>query len=67
MNMHVTRFRFWAAIATTLLVTAVVFRTPVMAREAGTFDGRFYSGQGDVEYLRLLDISRRMFSVDPDC
>ncbi|NQT37312.1 MAG: hypothetical protein HQ581_07485, partial [Planctomycetes bacterium] len=31
-----------------------------------TFEGKFYSGQGDVEYLRLLDVSRRMFSPDPE-
>ena len=31
-----------------------------------TFVGTFYSGKGDVEYLQLLDISRRMFSPDPE-
>lgn len=30
------------------------------------FEGRFYSGRGDVEYLQLLDISRRMLSPDPE-
>ena len=29
------------------------------------FDGAFYSGEGDTEYLRLLDIARRMFRPDP--
>ncbi|MFH1923910.1 MAG: hypothetical protein ABIP48_28965, partial [Planctomycetota bacterium] len=37
-----------------------------MAHAADTFEGDFYSGQGDVEYLRLLDVSRRMFSPDPE-
>ena len=30
----------------------------------GPFEGRFYVGRGDVEYLQLLDISRRMFDAD---
>jgi len=33
---------------------------------ADRFDGRFFAGQGDVEYLQLLDISRRMFEPDPE-
>lgn len=31
-----------------------------------SFDGEFYRGTGDVEYLQLLDISRRMFAPDPE-
>lgn len=30
------------------------------------FDGKYYSGKGDVEYLQLLDIARRMFDPDPE-
>lgn len=30
------------------------------------FSGRFYAGEGDAEYLRLLDISRRMYEADPE-
>ncbi|MCA9443361.1 MAG: hypothetical protein KC964_21345, partial [Candidatus Omnitrophica bacterium] len=30
------------------------------------FAGKFYCGRGDLEYLKLLDISRRMFSPDPE-
>ncbi len=30
------------------------------------FEGRHYSGKGDIEYLSLLDISRRMFEPDPE-
>ena len=33
---------------------------------AERFDGRFFGGAGDVEYLRLLDIGRRMFAPDPE-
>ena len=32
----------------------------------GKFDGKFIRGRGDVEYLRLLDIARRMFAPDPE-
>jgi hypothetical protein len=30
------------------------------------FEGKFFSGHGDVEYLQLLDIARRMFDPDPE-
>ncbi len=30
------------------------------------FEGRYFSGAGDVEYLELLDISRRMYGADPE-
>ena len=33
---------------------------------AERFDGKFYSGTGDVEYLQLLDTARRMFAPDPE-
>ena len=33
---------------------------------AERFDGQFYRGEGDAEYLKLLDISRRMFEPDPE-
>jgi len=33
---------------------------------ADNFEGEFYSGEGDAEYLQLLDISRRMFAPDPE-
>jgi hypothetical protein len=39
------------------------------ARAAGaaeSFDGRFFRGEGDLEYLQLLDISRRMYADDPE-
>jgi hypothetical protein len=40
------------------------------ARAGGTNDGvyagRFYRGEGDVEYLRLLDTAGRMFAPDPE-
>ncbi|HOW69354.1 MAG TPA: hypothetical protein PKY77_02035 [Phycisphaerae bacterium] len=33
---------------------------------ADRFDGRFYRGAGDVEYLQLLDIARRLFEPDAE-
>jgi hypothetical protein len=30
------------------------------------FSGRFYCGQGDAEYLQLLEIAGRMFAPDPE-
>ncbi len=30
------------------------------------FDGRFFAGRGDVEYLRLLETAMRMFEPDPE-
>ncbi|MBN2310343.1 MAG: hypothetical protein JXR94_15320, partial [Candidatus Hydrogenedentes bacterium] len=40
----------------------------VTARQAAAerFDGRFFRGEGDVNYLKLLDIARRMFTPDPE-
>jgi len=35
-------------------------------RGPGRFEGRYFSGEGDVEYLRLLDVARRMFAPDPE-
>ncbi len=34
--------------------------------QAQSFDGQYFSGEGDVEYLELLDIARRMFEPDPE-
>lgn len=31
-----------------------------------TFTGQYFSGEGDVEYVQLLDIARRMFTADPE-
>jgi hypothetical protein len=33
---------------------------------ADSFEGRYFAGEGDVEYLKLLDISRRIFAPDPE-
>jgi hypothetical protein len=46
----------------TMFLCVVVFNMGF----AETFNGKFYSGEGDIEYLQLLDVSRRMFSPDPE-
>ncbi len=33
---------------------------------ANSFNGRFFSGEGDLEYLQLLDNARRMYDADPE-
>ena len=36
------------------------------ANAAESFEGRYFSGKGDVEYLQLLEISQRMFRPDAE-
>ena len=55
--------RLTVALASCFVVAA--FSVPQPAA-AGTFTGQFYRGDGDEEYLQLLDISRRMFEADPE-
>lgn len=51
----------------TVCIAAVFFASMISGLlAADRFEGRFYRGEGDVEYLQLLDISRRMFSPDPE-
>ena len=47
-----------------ILVSALGFAGKATAMES--FEGKFYSGKGDVEYLQLLDVARRMFAPDPE-
>jgi hypothetical protein len=37
-----------------------------MGADTARFEGRHYRGRGDIEYLQLLDIARRMFEPDPE-
>lgn len=50
--------------ACVLCVTAGSSWFPALGVEG--FDGTYYTGKGDVEYLQLLDISRRMFEPDAE-
>ncbi len=51
-------------VLTTLLIIGFAAVRPSGA--ADRFSGKYFSGSGDVEYLELLDIARRMFDSDPE-
>lgn len=51
--------------ASSLVGVLVFFCQPLFAAANPSFQGRFFWGEGDVEYLRLLDTARRMFGPDP--
>jgi len=36
------------------------------SHETERFEGRYYTGRGDLEYLSLLETARRMFEADPE-
>ena len=48
------------------LLGVILMTSPQAAAAADRFDGQHYRGAGDVEYLQLLDIARRMFEPDPE-
>ena len=52
-----------ATTAVFLLFVSLAVR-PVNA--AAQFNGRFFTGEGDVEYLQLLDVARRMYDADSE-
>ena len=56
MNQH----RVWMGLGVGLLLWAA------SSAMAAAFEGQFYCGAGDEEYLQLLDVSRRMFEPDPE-
>ncbi|HWQ81127.1 MAG TPA: hypothetical protein VN514_02560, partial [Ignavibacteria bacterium] len=37
-----------------------------LAAQESKFQGQYFQGKGDVEYLRLLDTAHRMFAPDPE-
>jgi len=47
----------------TVLVGALLMAE---AQSADQFQGEYFHGEGDVDYLRLLDVARRMFDPDPE-
>jgi hypothetical protein len=49
-----------------LLILIALLRASLLAAEEPTFEGKFFRGEGDVEYVRLLDTARRMFAPDPE-
>ncbi len=56
MNQQKVCARMWVSLLLLIASPAV----------AATFEGQFYRGEGDDEYLQLLDVSRRMFAPDPE-
>ncbi|MBN2508576.1 MAG: hypothetical protein JXQ71_18005 [Verrucomicrobia bacterium] len=48
------------------MVLCLVLSAALHAANPGVFEGRFFRGSGDVEYLRLLDTARRVFAPDPE-
>lgn len=48
------------------VVLLLAFNIPSTAGGKERFDGRFFAGEGDVEYLQLLDYARRMYQPDPE-
>ena len=54
---------FWMILIAVLLLA---LRGAAIVPDDPVFRGKFYDGDGDVEYLRLLDISRRMFTPDAE-
>ncbi len=65
MNISTVRFCQW--VITVLASMMLVVSPALMPRAAADrFEGRFYRGEGDAEYLQLLDIARRMFDADAE-
>ncbi|MGQ9648774.1 MAG: hypothetical protein ACUVXJ_01540 [Phycisphaerae bacterium] len=53
----------------TTVTTALLslgFATVMPSLASDFFSGKYFSGSGDVEYLEMLDIARRMFAPDPE-
>ncbi len=48
------------------LALLFLFPDTVVAEEKAEFDGRFFRGSGDTEYLGLLDTARRLLAPDPE-
>ena len=48
-----------------MMFAGLFISTPTRAADGG-FEGKFFRGRGDLEYVGLLDISRRMFAPDPE-
>ncbi len=60
------RFRTRRAVAIVGVSIALALAAALRCRAAECFDGRFYRGEGDVEYLQLLETAGRMFAPDPE-
>jgi hypothetical protein len=55
------------SIITTLTAGLILFISIIaFAINSDQFEGKHFQGRGDVDYLQLLDIARRMFEPDPE-
>ena len=66
MNNNPSFSRSAAAARITCFLGLAISIAPAVVLGAEHFEGQFYRGEGDAEYLQLLDISRRMFEPDPE-
>ena len=57
--------RFTRLLGAIALVTSLMTGNLTAYAPADWFDGQHFHGRGNVEYLDLLDIARRMFGPDP--
>lgn len=64
MRPHDFRIARWLAFVSLAMTLPIVL--PREARAAEAFEGQFYRGEGNVDYLRLLDISRRLLDTDAE-
>lgn len=54
----------FSPVAAVVILASNLLLLPENIYAVEKFEGEFFSGRGDTEYLQLLDISRRMFSPD---
>ncbi len=53
-------------VASALRISVLMLLLSSMGLAGERFAGRFYRGEGDAEYLQLLEIAGRMFAPDPE-
>ena len=58
-------FRQKISFAIRFCALALLLNFPAAKADEAIFDGKFFRGRGDTDYLQLLDTARRMFAPDP--
>src|SRR3954470_20420122 len=70
MRLYLKPLKFVKPICKTLCINIfgalLIFSSPLHAAPQSSFHGKYFQGEGDAEYLQLLDTSRRMFAPDPE-
>ncbi len=64
--MKIRKAEYIAAVAVALVIGVGAAGCRRAAPRPPELDGRHFSGRGDVEYLKLLEFSRRLFTADPE-